>query len=531
VTTIENPILPGFHPDPSICRAGDWYYIATSTFQWFPGVRVHRSRDLVNWELCPSPLTRASQLPMRGIGDSAGIWAPCLSYTEPADGKPGMFWLIYTVVRTRGEYHGDFPNYLVTAESIEGPWSEPISLNSSGFDPSLYHDDDGRHWLTNMVWDHRTGKNSFSGIALQEYDAEKKALVGEREIVFRGTELMVTEAPHLYKHDGRYYLMTAEGGTFWEHAVTVARADSIRGPYEVDPEYPMLTAWQKPELKIQKAGHASLVETPEGELVLAHLCGRPVAGTKRCILGRETSLQRVEWTADGWLRMRGGGNSPAARVELPTDAELKPASRDHRDDFDGQEVDSAFQSLRVPMEESWITLKARGGHCRLFGRDSMGSLFDQSLIARRVQAFQCRAETRVEFQPTSFQQMAGLTAYYDTRDYYYAHVTASDDGRRVLRLSVCDNGAARDDLVGELELPAEGPVDLRVEFDHAVLRFSYRVGSGEWAALGGDLDATILSDDHGGGDRFTGAFVGICCQDITGRRLHADFDWFAYAEG
>jgi len=532
MTVVENPILPGFHPDPSICRAGDWYYIATSTFQWFPGVRIHRSRDLVNWELGPSPLTRESQLPMRGVPDSGGIWAPCLSYTPPTGERPGLFWLIYTIVRSRGQAQADLPNYLVTAESIEGPWSEPIFLNSSGFDPSMFHDDDGRHWLTNMVWDHRTGRNAFAGILLQEYDAEARRLVGPIKNIFKGTPLGVTEASHLYKRHGRYYLMTAEGGTFWEHAVTMARSDSIWGPYEIDPHNPMLTSQHDPDLKIQKSGHASVVETPEGEPVLAHLGGRPIGPDRRCILGRETSLQRCRWDDDGWLRLASGRNTPEPSVDLPTDAQPQTHPRDHVEHFDATDLNPVFQSLRVPIDESWLSLRDRPGHCRLYGRDSLFSLFDQSLIARRVQSFKCRATTRVEFQPTGFQQMAGLIAYYDTRTWYYAHVTLDDGGNRVVRLALSDDGEYRDDLVPDLVTPDAGAIDLRLELDHTSLRFRVRLDpADDWRSLGSELDSTILSDDYGvGWDHFTGAFVGICCQDMSGQRRHADFDRFEYAE-
>jgi xylan 1,4-beta-xylosidase len=171
--TISNPILRGFNPDPSIVRVGEDYYIATSTFEWFPGVQIHHSRDLVNWRLLTRPLTRPSQLNMLGAPDSCGVWAPCLTH---ADGK---FWLIYTDVKrygrtTVGGASGaslrDFHNYLVTADDIEGPWSDPVFLNSSGFDPSLFHDDDGRKWLLNQLWDHRPGRNRFAGIVAQEYD-------------------------------------------------------------------------------------------------------------------------------------------------------------------------------------------------------------------------------------------------------------------------------------------------------------------------------------------------------------------------
>lgn len=159
---IQNPILRGFNPDPSILRVGDDYHIATSTFEWFPGVQIHHPRDLVNWRVLAQPLSRVSQLDMRGNGDSGGIWAPCLSYSD------GLFYLIYTDVKTFSMIAGfkDTHNYLVTAEKIEGPWSEPAFLNSSGFDPSLFHDDDGKKWFLNMVWDHRMGKNQFGGILL-----------------------------------------------------------------------------------------------------------------------------------------------------------------------------------------------------------------------------------------------------------------------------------------------------------------------------------------------------------------------------
>ena len=256
---IQNPILRGFNPDPSILRVGDDYHIATSTFEWFPGMQIHHSRALVNWRVLAQPLSRVSQLDMRGNGDSGGIWAPCLSYSD------GLFYLIYTDVKAFSMIAGfkDTHNYLVTAEKIEGPWSEPAFLNSSGFDPSLFHDDDGKKWFLNMVWDHRMGKNQFGGILLQEYDPASRALVGPVKNIFHGTNLMVTEGSHLYKRYGWYYLLVAEGGTSYKHAVTLARSRKIDGPYEVHPQNPILTAWGKPELELQKTGHASWVETQD----------------------------------------------------------------------------------------------------------------------------------------------------------------------------------------------------------------------------------------------------------------------------
>lgn len=527
---LKNPILPGFHPDPSICRAGEWFYIATSTFHWFPGVRIHKSKDLVNWELCPSPLTRKSQLDMRGVPDSGGIWAPCLSYTEPQSGKPGKYWLIYTNVRSLGNGQSDFPNSLVTAEAIDGPWSEPISLNASGFDPSMFHDDDGKHWLVNMVFDHRTDRSSFGGILLQEYDHDQQRLVGKPRNIFKGTELDSTEAPHLYKRDGLYYLMTAEGGTFWDHAVTVARSKNIEGPYEVDPTNPILTSRHNPSLPIQKAGHASLVEGPNGQWVLVHLAGRPIGEHRRCLLGRETCIQPVVWSDDGWIRLASGRHTPEAEVTLDIPAADNSRARATRERFDNGAISPDLQSLRVPMDPSWISTTDRPGYCRIYGRDGLFSLFDQSLIARRVQAFRCMAETTVEFAPETFQHMAGLIAYYDTRDWFYAHITADDNGNKLLRLSSSTEGNYKDAICPDVALPKDESVDIRCVIESETLRFRYRVGA-DWHELGPELDATVLSDDFGvGWDHFTGAFIGICCQDLTGQKHHADFGRFEYAE-
>src|SRR5690606_29463494 len=200
---IKNPILPGFNPDPSILRVGDDYYIATSTFEWYPGVQISHSKDLLNWRIVARPLNRYSQLDLRGRPNSGGVWAPCLSWSD------GLFYLIYTDTREWTASFKDVRNFLVTAPDIEGPWSEPGYLNSSGFDPSLFHDDDGRKWFLNMIWDHRPQHQSFGGIVLQEYDPVSQTLTGPVENIFLGSDLGLVEAPHLYKVDGWYYLLTA----------------------------------------------------------------------------------------------------------------------------------------------------------------------------------------------------------------------------------------------------------------------------------------------------------------------------------
>lgn len=520
---IRNPVLRGFHPDPSLLRVGGDYYIATSTFEWFPGVQIHHSRDLVNWRLLTYPLTRRSQLNMKGNIDSGGVWAPCLSYDN------GIYYLIYTDVKSRQGAFKDTHNYLVTAPDITGPWSEPIYLNSSGFDPSLFHDDDGRKWIVNMRWDHRKGVNHFAGIVLQEYDVEQQKRVGPVHDIFRGTDLKLTEGPHLYKYDGLYYLLTAEGGTQYEHAVTMARSQHLKGPYEVDPQGPVLTSAGAPELALQKAGHGSLVVTPDGEWYMAHLCGRPVEG-KYCILGRETAIQHCTWTEDGWLRLADGGNRPQTEVPAP---KLPPHIFEgvpERDDFDKPELNLHFNSLRIPTDESWMSLQERPGYLRLRGMESMSSTHQQSLIARRQQAMYCEAETVLEYEPQHAQQMAGLILYYDTQDYVYLRVTRNETAGKCIGILQSVDGQY-DELPGrEISLEGVSRIGLKCVIERNLAQFWYAADGGAWMKVGEKLAITHLSDDFPSYIRFTGNFIGMCAQDLSGDRLAADFDYFMYKE-
>lgn len=535
MTVINNPILRGFNPDPSIVRVGDDYYIATSTFEWFPGVQIHHSKDLRHWRLLTRALTRNSQLDMVGNPDSGGVWAPCLSYSN------GTFYLVYTDVKSHIGPFKDTPNYLVTATDIEGPWSDPVYLNSSGFDPSLFHDDDGKKWLLNMVWDHRKGKNKFGGILLQQYDEKEQKLVGPIYNIFRGTELGLTEAPHIYKRDGYYYLMVAEGGTRWNHAVTVARSKSLFGPYEVDPQNPMLTSKDKPHLPLQKAGHASLVETQTGEWYLVHLCGRPLPESGNCNLGRETAIQKVEWSEDGWLRIAGGGNEPLLHPPAP-DLTAHPFAENNDglyvDHFDSDELDIHFNTLREPPHESWLSLTERPGWLRLRGRQSFQSSHGQSLVARRQQAFVVEAETALEFAPETYQQMAGLVYYYNKRNYYYLRVSYDEELGKCLGIMTSDQGVYDEPLDQEVRIDGWERVYLKLALDYDAAQFYYSRDGKEWTAIGPVLAAGAISDDNvetirGGillDQGFTGAFIGICAQDLSGRMLHADFDYFAYRE-
>ncbi len=526
MTEIKNPILRGFNPDPSILRVGGDYYIATSTFEWFPGVMIYHSTDLCNWELIAKPLARQSQLDMTGNPNSGGIWAPCLTYDK------GTFYLIYTDVKVKSGIFKDTHNFLVTATDIRGEWSEPVYLNSSGFDPSLFHDSDGKKYIVNMMWDFRPWKNPFAGILLQEYSPEKKQLVGPINNIFKGTELGLVEGPHIYRHGDYYYLMTAEGGTVWKHAVTVARSKAIDGPYEVDPQNPIVTSYDAPNIRLQKAGHASITDTPDGAWYLVHLCGRPLARRGRCVLGRETAIQKVHWTADGWLRLESGGHSPLDVTQSVLPCENKPRRVSKEDDFDSDRLDIHFQTLRVPLGEDTLSLTERPGYLTLKGRESFSSQHVQSLVARRQQAFCYTASTLLEFEPETFQQMAGLVCWYDTDNFYYLHISHDDDLGRVLNILACDNGDFHYPLAAPVGIK-NGPITLKVDAAYDQLWFSFSEDQKTWQEIGGVMDASILSDDYPetrNQGKFTGAFVGMCCQDLSGRRKPAYFDRFEYTE-
>ena len=521
---ILNPVLPGFNPDPSILRVGRTWYVATSTFEWFPGVRIHQSADLANWELAALPLSRG-HINMRGNPSSGGIWAPCLSW----DGA--LFHLIYTDVKfwDNASPFKDQKNFLITAPSIDGPWSEPVYLNSSGFDPSLFHDRDGRKWLVNMEWDHRKEQHRrFSGILMQEYDSRTKALTGPITKIFRGSALGLTEAPHLYRKDGWYYLLTAEGGTSYEHAATIARSRDIEGPYELPDHHPLLSSRNTDPEKVllQKAGHGSLAEDAEGNWYLAHLCGRPLPGTDRCVLGRETAIQEIVWK-DGWPRLKGGGNTPADSFTVPWDVKSpEPVAVEYR--FTGPDLPVDFQSLREELPGD--VLSVGDGVLKLRGRDSVLSRHDQSLAARRQEHFSFTAEMEMEFQTRCFQKMAGLSYRYDEDNQYFLYVSWDEEkNSRVVELMKVEHRNVSY-LTGGVPID-EGPLKMRLQVTGAAARFFIAPGNSDgvfWTPVGPECDTTILSDDFVLPMGFTGAFIGMACCDLQNRSAVAAFRDFRY---
>lgn len=490
----------------------------------------------MHWQLIVHPLNRLSQLDMRGNPDSCGVWAPCLSYRD------GLYYLVFTNVR---RFAGDFKdthNYYVTATDIMGPWSEPVYLNSAGFDPSFFHDDDGRSYYVCMEWQHlpTTGRNNwlphkhFGGIVCQEVDLIKRQLLGKARPIFAGSDIGLAEGPHLYKRGKWYYLIVAEGGTGRDHAATFARSESLFGPYKADPEGPLLTSSFAPKTALKRAGHGDWVESATGESYLVHLCSRPLPFRGRSVMGRETAAQNLTWNKDGWPRLAHGEQHPRETLNShhPPLSPRRPTKQ--RLAFDGKPLPPDYQTLRFPLDNSIANQIEHPGYLRLYGRESLGSWFEQALIARRQQAFHYSATTQLAFTPTSTKHMAGLVCYYNSKKYYYLHVTVDEKGHRILDVSMCCNDwHSQYPMAEPIILLSDGEIKLQATVMDDALTFRYAYPGEPWVIVPLTLDYSVLSDEVGDGGfdaNFTGAFVGICCQDLDSQKVYADFSYFEYEE-
>ena len=512
---IKNPVLTGFHADPSLLYVDGTFYIANSTFEYYPGVKISASKDLANWETVCYPLDRKNLLWMEGNPCSGGIWAPCLTYDK------GWFYLVYTDAKSwdSGQYK-DTPNYITKAKDITGPWSDPVFVNCSGIDPSLYHEDDGRKFFVSMEWDYRkpVGPAQFTGILLTELDPETLAPIAEPVKIFKGTERGWVEGPHIYKVNGWYYLFTAEGGTIYDHAETVARSRNIEGPYELHPNTHLVSAMGVPSAPLQKTGHGSMARASDGRWWFACLCGRPLPGTQFCPLGRETSVNEIVWEND-WPYIK---NKTLIMDECFEGYGRQRQPEAVKYDFKGKRFQLDFQALRSPAK-----YEVNGDDSlRLYGGMSPVCNFGQNMLVRRQTDYNFTAKTSVRITAKSFQKMAGLMYRYDERNHYFLRVAFDEEkGGFCLGLLVNDKG--------ELTIPADGipagdgivHMKLTVRGSEAV--FSYSLDGETFTEIDYVCDVSKLSDEY---DTlgFTGAFVGMSAVDVNNYTAYADFYGFEY---
>jgi len=513
--TFHNPILPGFTPDPSVCRVGEDYYLVTSTFEYFPGLPVFHSRDLVHWHPIGHVLDRPSQLDLDEIRPSAGLYAPTLRYSN------GTFYVINTLMngKTRSG------NFIVTAADLAGPWSEPYWLDKApGIDPSLFFDEDGRAWYVGNRLAAQSQYEGHTEIWLQELDLKSMDFVGEVYVLWDGAlkGAIWAEAPHIYKVDGRYYLMIAEGGTAHNHAVTIARSDSITGPYEGNPANPILTHRHLGrDYPIVGTGHADLVETQHGDWWMVLLAMRPYGGYFYN-LGRETFLAPVCWE-DGWPIVSPGTGRVEFSYPVPDLPETTWSPAPTRDDFDAPSLALHWNFLRTPREE-FYSLSERPSHLRLRLRPAhLSELANPSFVGRRQQHIHFRAECALEFTPQGGQECAGLVLIQN-HDFHFRFVI-TQAAQPVLRLIQRAHG--NEEILAEQPVSA-AKLQLKVEAHEQAYGFYFAEKPGEWQTLAAKVDGRILSTPVAGG--FVGAYVAMYASS-NGQpgTNHADFDWFEYS--
>jgi alpha-N-arabinofuranosidase len=500
--TYTNPILSGFHADPSICRVGGDYYLATSSFEYFPGVPIYHSKDLVHWRQIGHALTRASQLNLTHTRSSQGIYAPTLRCHD------GVFYMVTTNMEGGGAFY-------VHTKDPAGEWSEPVWLNDPSFamDPSLFFDDDGKVYYT------RHGGGEHGGVYQAEIDLKAGKLLEQPRLIWSGTGGVWPEGPHLYKYNGLYYLMISEGGTSYNHSLTMARSSSPFGPFTANPSNPILTHRDHPELPLQATGHGDLIQTPEGKWWMPLLGIRPV--DKLHHLGRETLLAPVAWNDQGWLVVNKG---QSLTTEMAADG-LPPSSpwpmQAVRDDFSASRLGLQWTLLRGPGDGLW-SLADRPGYLRLKGSSvTMNDIAQPAFVARRQEHMRMRATTQLEFQPSEASQAAGLVLRQNEKNYYELRITGTPERR--VELVARAGGVTT--LKAAAPLPP-GPMQLQVESSANQYTFSFGSGDGPLKLIGTVSTAPLSSESAGG---FTGVFIGMYAEGAGKQTMPAaDFAWFDY---
>ena len=403
--SISNPIRTGFHPDPSICRVGEDYYLVTSSFTWFPGIPVYHSRDLTNWSLIGHALTNPKAIDFSGMTDNDGIWAPTLRYHQ------GTFYLITTA-------HGCGGNFYMTAKNPAGPWSDPVWLKDApGIDPSLFFDEDGRCYYTGNRWDFKSAWPAQCAVWMQELDLQKGRLVGERKTLAYGhaANAKYAEGPHLYKIDDRYLLLMAEGGSDYNHAVIALTAKSLWGPYVPCTVNPVLTHRHLgKDYPVQSLGHADLVQTPDGHWYAVFLGKRVVEGGL-VPLGRETFLCAVDFQ-NGEPIFNPGAGVIGNRLKRPPLPWTPVSKASKQNDFEGPALSPEWVTMRIP--EQPFHHFAGGGLSLSLRPEMADSLVCPSMLLRRVHSHNFSATTTMSFSTRRVNEWAGLVLYRTAKGYY-----------------------------------------------------------------------------------------------------------------
>jgi len=520
-----NPVLPGFHPDPSICRVRDDYYLVTSTFEYFPGLPLQHSRDLVNWKLIGHVLDRPEQLNLDGVRSSGGLYAPTIRWHN------GVFYVVCTLVDPpAGAPSG---NFVVTATDPAGPWSDPVWLGEpESFDPSLMFDTDGSAWFCAARPDPTSTVTGGTEIWVQAFDVATSSVVGPQTVIWHGAlvDAVWAEAPHLYRApEGGVLLVIAEGGTAHDHAMTCACAEQVTGPYRNHPRNPVLTHRHLGErYPVVGAGHVDLVDAADGTWWAVALAMRTQWADDgyHYPMGRETFLAEVVWE-DGWPVLNPGVG--ALREQQPglAGAVSSPAGA-VRDDFDRDSLGPGWSFVRTPREPI-ADLAERPGWLALHPQPtSIEDLGCPAFVSRPQDSWDFTASGLLDFTPRSELDVAGIVLRQNEGFSLQLLVSLDPDGRRVAR--AIRRFAGVDEVVAVLPV-ADGPLVLSVT--GAGLEYHFAVdgealakldGRGLSTSLAGGFIGTML----GPYVHATPAFQGDCGQNDA---PIAYWDWFEYAPG
>ena len=489
----ENPIMPGFYPDPSICRVGESYYMIHSSFNYFPGIPVFCSKNLGQWKQIGNALDRPSQISLLGCNESQGIYAPTIRCHD------GVFYIITTMVNERGS-----GSFIITAEDPAGPWSDPHELESAkGIDPSLFFDDDGSCWY---VGQRARDNQTYFGdcvIWLQRLDLDRYCLIGKEYILADGFQKNAVwpEGPHLYKKNGYYYLLHAEGGTEENHCIVVARSRRIEGPYEYARYNPILTHRHLGKnALVSCVGHGDMVEDKEGNWYMVVLGCRQEKGYT--LKGRETFLAKVSWEED-WPVVNPGKGALETRIKLPGKEEREVVGENFWD-FKKKELPMCFMTLRGPAE-GCISFGGERGCLRMkTSPDTLKDLGNPVYAGVRLKYRACTAETELTACDFGETEGAGLALYQNNRAHIRLEVNIAKENNLVKVIN-CQNGEER--ILKETDTGERGRIGLRMKITGLYCDFCWKSPKGGWHMLLQGAELYHLSTEKAGG--FTGCTVGM----------------------